>query len=75
MEQDFAAILRAAVQARGLSLDSLRRELSRHGHELSAATLSYWQSGRSQPERASSLLALRTWKRSFECPRATSLPP
>ncbi len=68
MEQDFAAILRAAVHDRGLSLDSLRRELARHGHELSAATLSYWQSGRSQPERASSLLALRTLEEVLRVP-------
>ncbi len=55
---EFALALRAAVHERGLSLDRLRYHLSKRGHELSVATLSYWQSGRSRPERASSLQAL-----------------
>lgn len=55
---DFATSLRAAIKARGLSLERLRFHLARQGHDLSIATLSYWQSGRSRPERASSLSAL-----------------
>lgn len=54
----FADALREAIAARGLSLDRLRYHLRARGHELSIATLSYWQSGRSRPERASSLAAL-----------------
>ena len=54
----FADALRAAIVERGLSLDRLRYHLRARGHELSIATLSYWQSGRSRPERASSLTAL-----------------
>lgn len=54
----FAAALRAAIQRRGLSLDRIRYHLTQHGHELSVATISYWQSGRSRPERASSLAAI-----------------
>lgn len=54
----FAEALRQGIAARGLSLDRLRYHLRARGHELSVATLSYWQSGRSRPERASSLSAL-----------------
>ncbi|GAB76803.1 hypothetical protein SAMN05421595_1937 [Austwickia chelonae] len=55
---DFAIALRAAIQARGLSLERLRYHLLHRGHELSVATISYWQSGRSRPERTASLAAL-----------------
>lgn len=54
----FAAALRAAIHQRGLSLDRIRYHLTQRGHELSVATISYWQSGRSRPERASSLAAI-----------------
>lgn len=56
--EHFAAALRAAIQARGLSLDRVRYHLIQRGHELSVATISYWQSGRSRPERASSIAAI-----------------
>lgn len=55
---EFAVALRSAIAERGLSLERLRYHLARHGHELSIAALSYWQSGRSRPERPSSLAAL-----------------
>ncbi|ALG07227.1 hypothetical protein [Kibdelosporangium phytohabitans] len=55
---DFAEALRAAIAARGLPLDRIRERLLRRGHSLTAATLSYWQSGRSRPERRESLAAL-----------------
>lgn len=55
---DFAATLRAAIAARGLSLDQIRAELRRLDTAVSVATLSYWQSGRSRPVRAASLAAL-----------------
>lgn len=54
----FAAALRTAIERRGLTLDRLRQRLDARGHRVSVATLSYWQSGRSHPERASSLAAL-----------------
>ncbi|QQS01330.1 MAG: hypothetical protein IPK37_02320 [Austwickia sp.] len=54
----FAAALRAAIAQRGLSLDRIRYHLIQRGHELSVATISYWQSGRSRPERASSIAAI-----------------
>ncbi|MFD9697491.1 XRE family transcriptional regulator [Lentzea sp. NPDC059081] len=54
----FAETLRAAVAARGLSLDRIRDHLARRGVSVSLATLSYWQTGRSRPERRSSLVAV-----------------
>lgn len=57
-DDDFARSLRIAIAQRGLSLERLRYHLAQRGHELSVATLSYWQSGRSRPERSTSLAAL-----------------
>ncbi len=57
-DEEFAQALRAAIAQRGLSLGRIRYHLAQRGHELSVATLSYWQSGRSRPERAASLAAL-----------------
>lgn len=55
---DFSYILRTAVERRGLGLERLRDHLEQRGVSISVATLSYWQSGRSRPERKSSLAAL-----------------
>ncbi len=65
---DFAVALRAAIADRGLSLDRIRYHLAVRGHEVSVATLSYWQSGRSRPERARSLAALATLEEVLEVP-------
>ncbi|GAA4437294.1 hypothetical protein GCM10023148_44040 [Actinokineospora soli] len=54
----FPAALRAAIERRGISLDRLRERLRVMGTPVSTATLSYWQSGRTQPERSVSLAAL-----------------
>jgi hypothetical protein len=54
----FEEALRAAVAASGLSLDRIQDRLKRRGSRISVATLSFWQSGRYRPERASSLLVL-----------------
>jgi hypothetical protein len=54
----FAHALHAAIYASGLTLEALRRQLEQGGVSVSLATLSYWQHGRSQPERASSLRAV-----------------
>jgi len=51
----FDAALRAAIRARGLSLDRLREHLRARGVTVTTATLSYWQSGRSRPERRDSV--------------------
>lgn len=55
----FNEALRAAIQASGLSLERIQSRLRTRHVTISMATLSYWQSGRSQPERRGSLLALR----------------
>lgn len=76
--EDFAHALRAAIAARGLSLDRIRFYLAQRGHDLSVATLSYWQSGRSKPDRASSLAALGALEEVLGVPRAhlaSLLPP
>ena len=54
----FEQALRAAVAASGLSLDRIQDRLERRGARISVATLSFWQSGRYRPERASSLRVL-----------------
>lgn len=75
---DFATALRLAVATRGLSLENLRRQLGVRGHRLSVATLSYWQSGRSVPERAASLAALGVLEEILELPPGSlvnRLPP
>ncbi len=73
----FAQALRAGIEARGLSLERLRHHLRHRGHELSVATLSYWQSGRSSPDRASSRAALGSLEEILELPAGslTSLLP
>ncbi|MEW9534503.1 hypothetical protein [Microbispora sp. NPDC049125] len=55
----FEQALRAAIRARGLSLDRLRSRLRERGVRVSLSSLSYWQRGRSRPERAASLAAVR----------------
>ena len=54
----FPEALRAAISARGLSLDRIQDRLRRRGSTVSSATLSSWQSGRNRPERPSSIAAL-----------------
>ena len=49
-----------AIAERGVSLEYLRGRLQDLGTPLSVATLSYWRSGRSQPEHQTSLEALTT---------------
>ncbi len=56
---DFAQTLHGAIEASGLSLDRIRGELAERGVKVSITTLSYWRRGRSQPERASSMHAVR----------------
>lgn len=65
---DFASALRAAIADRGLSLERIRYHLAMRGHDLSVATLSYWQSGRSRPDRAKSLAALGSIEEVLELP-------
>ncbi|MCS0638772.1 hypothetical protein NX801_24570 [Streptomyces sp. LP05-1] len=57
-EASFAVVFRDALRQRGLSLERIRDHLQAQGISVSLATLSYWQRGRSQPERAQSLRAV-----------------
>lgn len=56
----FPDALRVAISQRGVSLEWLRGKLTELGTPVSVATLSYWRSGRSQPEHQTSLDALGT---------------
>lgn len=50
-EEDFASAFRVAVERSGKSLASLVVDLAERGHVVTAATLSFWQSGRRRPGR------------------------
>ncbi|MER0241600.1 helix-turn-helix transcriptional regulator [Streptomyces sp. HSW2009] len=54
----FATVFREALRQRGLTLERVRERLEARGIRISLATLSYWQRGRSQPERPQSLRAV-----------------
>ncbi|MYW89688.1 transcriptional regulator [Amycolatopsis rubida] len=55
----FAQVLDHALNIRGLSLEQVRQRLAGRGVRVSRAALSYWRHGRSRPERAESLRAVR----------------
>jgi hypothetical protein len=54
----FPEAFAAALAHRGVSLSWLHQRLVERGHPVSPAALSYWRSGRSQPERRTSREAL-----------------
>ncbi|MEU5692332.1 hypothetical protein [Actinosynnema sp. NPDC020468] len=70
-QEKFADALRAAIARRDLTLDRIRARLADRGVEISLATLSYWQQGRSRPERPKSLRALRELEAILDLPRNT----
>ncbi|SFI91664.1 hypothetical protein [Amycolatopsis sacchari] len=55
----FSKALRTSIARSGLSLDRLQARLRANGIPVSITALSYWQSGKRQPERQSSLSAVR----------------
>ncbi|MBP0457394.1 hypothetical protein [Streptomyces montanisoli] len=55
----FAQVLDHALNTRGLSLERVQHHLAAQGVHVSRAALSYWRHGRSRPERAESLRAVR----------------
>ncbi|MEU5837938.1 XRE family transcriptional regulator [Streptomyces diacarni] len=57
-DASFPETFREAVVRRGLSLERIHERLREQGIRISLASLGHWQSGRSQPERRSSLLAV-----------------
>jgi hypothetical protein len=56
--QSFPDAFAEALRRRGVSLAWLHERLVERGHPVSPAALSYWRSGRSQPERGTSRDAL-----------------
>jgi hypothetical protein len=54
----FHAALRAAIEVRGLALQRIQVRLAEQGLHVGLTTLSYWQQGRSRPERRDSLRAV-----------------
>ncbi|WP_431046791.1 hypothetical protein ACQUSR_32450 [Streptomyces sp. P1-3] len=67
----FATVLREALRQRGLPLERVRDRLKAQGINVSLATLSYWQRGRSQPERAQSLRAVDALETILDLPEGT----
>ncbi len=59
-DASFAEALDEAISVRGVTLTHLHRRLTDLATPVSLATLSYWRSGRSEPERRSSIDAVRT---------------
>ncbi|MDU0288279.1 helix-turn-helix transcriptional regulator [Saccharothrix longispora] len=70
-QEKFADALRTAIARRDLTLDRIRARLAARGVEISIATLSYWQQGRSRPERPNSLRALRELEDILDLPPDT----
>ncbi|MFI6030378.1 hypothetical protein [Amycolatopsis magusensis] len=62
----FATALRGAISTSGLSLDRVQARLQSRGVSVSVTALSYWQSGKRQPERASSISAVRVLEEVLE---------
>ncbi|MGC7102369.1 hypothetical protein ACPZ19_47520 [Amycolatopsis lurida] len=62
----FATALRGAISGSGLSLDRIQARLQSRGVSVSVTALSYWQSGKRQPERASSISAVRVLEEVLE---------
>ncbi len=58
VEGAFAQAFADALERRAVSLVWLHQRLVERGHPVSPAALSYWRSGRSQPERGTSRDAL-----------------
>ncbi|HET6856412.1 MAG TPA: hypothetical protein VFH94_04860 [Streptomyces sp.] len=54
----FHLALRAALAARGLPLERVRRHLASRGIKVGVTSLSYWQQGARRPQRAESLRAV-----------------
>lgn len=67
----FSSVLRTAIQTSGLSLNRIQHRLHEQGVTVSSATLSYWQSGRSQPSRRESLLVVRALEDVLRVPPGT----
>lgn len=65
----FDLAVKTAVRASGLSLERLVHRLATRGIHVSTSSLSNWQTGRSRPERAESVHALRAMEQILGLPR------
>ncbi|WBQ04336.1 XRE family transcriptional regulator [Kribbella sp. CA-293567] len=65
----FSAALHLAIERSGLTLGEIRDWLGERGAHLSLATLSYWRRGRSRPERAKSLDAVKLLESLLDLPQ------
>lgn len=64
----FAAALREAIASRDVTLVWLRDRLAETGNPVSLSTLSYWRSGRRNPEGAASRAAIAEIERLLDLP-------
>ncbi|WP_112239447.1 XRE family transcriptional regulator [Kribbella monticola] len=67
----FAEALDHALNVRGLSLERVQHHLAERDVRVSRAALSYWRHGRSRPERAESLRAVRALEEVLDLPAET----
>ncbi len=64
----FHVALRAAIHARGLSLQRVQHHLARRGVNVGVTSLSYWQQGARRPQRDESLRAVRALEDILQLP-------
>jgi hypothetical protein len=64
----FHVALRAAIIARGLSLQRVQHHLARRGVTVGVTSLSYWQQGARRPQRSESLRAVRALEEILQLP-------
>ncbi|MEV6606187.1 hypothetical protein [Kutzneria sp. NPDC051319] len=67
----FAHGLRTAIRVRGMTLEQVQRQLTARGVVVSSVTLSYWSRGRSQPERAESIKAVKLLEDILDTPQGS----
>ncbi len=69
----FSEALRSAISSSGLSLDRIQIRLQERGVPVSVTALSYWQSGKRQPERQQSLRAILALEQILDVPTGSLL--
>lgn len=70
-DEVFSERLRELITESRLSLQDIVKELRERGTPVTLATLSYWQTGRSRPERANSLAAVASLEDIFHLDRGS----
>ncbi|WP_048876763.1 hypothetical protein, partial [Saccharomonospora saliphila] len=72
-ESAFSETLRSAISTSGLSLDRIQVRLQERGVPVSVTALSYWQSGKRQPERGRSIRAVLALEQILDLPTGSLL--